>query len=158
MVSLLSIDTASNFGSICCSPGIDPNEVMYRGGGPLWSWKPQNGVWPCCCCSRCRCWLPLFGFMHKITAHKCNAAAAAAAAQVCSQPAMRPAKAANLMKIAAMATLLALLCSVILARIKSNFALLVFRVASKHTHTHHGTHSHTPWDTLAHTYSHLCTF
>lgn len=80
--------------------------------------------------------------MHKITAHKCNAAAAAA--QVCSQPAMRPAKAANLMKIASMATLLALLCSVILARIKSNFALLVFRVASKHTHTHIGTHSHTP--------------
>lgn len=35
MVSLLSIDTASNFGSICCSPGLDPNEVMYRGGSPM---------------------------------------------------------------------------------------------------------------------------
>lgn len=41
MVSLLSIDTASNFGSICCSPGLDPNEVMYRGGTPYGVGSPK---------------------------------------------------------------------------------------------------------------------
>lgn len=60
--------------------------------------------------------VPLFGFMHKITAHKCKL-------QVASWASCGTLQAANLMKIATKAEARPAASQ---ARIKSNFALLVF--------------------------------